>query len=199
MKPSIILTGLSGSGKSSVGKALSEVLQCPFIDTDIIIEQQYGQSVTEIFQLRGEPFFRDAETETLHKLTGEAKSKPDFQAVISTGGGLILREENRKLIKQLGKVVFLSASIEQLSSRLANDITRPLLSTAENQEDDKIKKKSSQALQAKLSNLWKERKDAYLQADITIETGDQSPVEVAKKICSLLDFNPPICKIQSEC
>jgi shikimate kinase len=201
MKSSIVLTGLSGSGKTSVGMALSELLSCQFLDTDSLIESRHKQSVSSIFASKGEQFFRDAETEVLEQLVAGAFSEYTAPLVISTGGGIVIREQNRRLLKALGKVIFLSAPIQLLSLRLSNDMTRPLLSNAHpDAQDDKIKKTDESAAVAnKLSALWLERKTAYLEADLTVETSDFSPAEVAKTISSLLEIKPPICKIQSEC
>ena len=119
---SIILIGYMGSGKSSAARALSDKLGIPVTDTDAHIEADEGMKISDIFDRFGEDRFRDMETELLHDLIKERKVQ-----VVSTGGGMPVREENRKLLKDLGSVVYLKASPEQIAKRLEHDTTRPLL------------------------------------------------------------------------
>lgn len=105
----VVLIGMPGSGKSSVGGLLAERLGLPLLDTDAIVEQAEGRAIPEIFAQLGEVHFRDAETRAAHRA---ASSGP---AVISTGGGLILREENMQALKNTGVVFFLDRPPEDLA------------------------------------------------------------------------------------
>ncbi len=118
----VILTGFMGSGKSSLGIKLSYRLKMPLIDTDKRIEREKGCSINEIFAANGEEYFRQLETECLRKL----KQQRGF-SIISVGGGLPIREENRAILKELGMVVYLRIRPETVYERLKNDTTRPLL------------------------------------------------------------------------
>ena len=122
MKKNIIFIGFMGAGKTSVGQAVSRLYHMDFLDTDEYIEKKAGMSISEIFKKFGEEGFRKMETETLTALQKEASG-----CVISAGGGLPLREENRKLLKKLGTVVYLKVSPETVEERLKGDRTRPLL------------------------------------------------------------------------
>ena len=122
----IILIGFMACGKSSVGKRLSQALNLEFLDTDELIEQKAGTTISDIFATQGEAAFRAMETECLKDLL--ARNGGEF--VLSVGGGLPVREENRKLLKQIGTVVYLKVSAETVFARVRNDKTRPLLQTA---------------------------------------------------------------------
>ena len=122
MKNNIILIGFMGSGKSSVGEALAKSLNYQFLDSDKLIEEKAGSTISQIFEQYGEEYFRNMETKTLQDM----QSKLD-NTVLSTGGGMPLREENAKLLRQLGLVVYLQASTDTVIKRLKNDKSRPLL------------------------------------------------------------------------
>ncbi len=119
----IILIGFMGCGKTSVGKRLAESENMEFLDTDEWIEREQQTTISEIFETKGEAAFRNMETECLRQIL-EYTEKP---FVLSVGGGLPIREENRKLLLQIGHVVYLKASPEVIYKRLHNDKTRPLL------------------------------------------------------------------------
>ena len=118
----IVLMGFMGAGKTTIGKALAKELSCKFIDTDEVIEKEQGRKISEIFEKEGEPAFRDMETELLKRLK---ESKESF--VLSIGGGMPVREENRALLRKIGTVVYLRATKEELLRRLSGDTSRPLL------------------------------------------------------------------------
>lgn len=118
----IILTGFMGCGKTTVGIRLSYRLRRAMEDTDKLIEKEEGRTISEIFKTDGEAFFRDLETECLKKLILTAKNM-----ILSVGGGLPVREENRALLKELGTVVYLRASAETIYERTKHDTSRPLL------------------------------------------------------------------------
>lgn len=121
-RQNIILIGFMGAGKTSVGEALAGRSRKMLIDTDWMIEKKAGMTISKIFETQGEAAFRRLETEVLEQLIVEAEGE-----IISVGGGLPLREENRKLLKKLGCVIYLSVRPETVLERLKGDTTRPLL------------------------------------------------------------------------
>lgn len=121
-KHNIILIGFMGSGKTSVGQRLAEQLSYQFRDTDQLIEQHAGDTINHIFAVQGEEYFRTMETTLIKKLLPELNNY-----VLSTGGGLPLKEQNSKLLKEMGFVVYLKASKETTVKRLRGDNSRPLL------------------------------------------------------------------------
>ena len=121
----VILIGFMGCGKTSVGKRFSSVGKMTFLDTDEYIVTREGKSVTEIFKTSGEPYFRNRETECIQELIQKQLS----DSVISVGGGLPMREENRKLLRELGEVIYLRATSATIYERVQYDSSRPLLQT----------------------------------------------------------------------
>jgi len=122
----IILIGFMACGKSSVGRRLSQALDFDFLDTDELIVQKAGTTISDIFASQGEAAFRAMETECLKDLLGrESKT-----FVLSVGGGLPIREENRRLLSQIGTVIYLKVSPDTVYMRVRNDKTRPLLQTS---------------------------------------------------------------------
>lgn len=122
MKHNLILIGFMGAGKTSVGMTYAKRYHLPLLDTDQLIEEEAGMTISRIFAEKGEAAFRAAETAVLQRLLAETD-----QAVISVGGGLPLLAANREVLKQLGTVVFLRVQKETVLKRLAGDTTRPLL------------------------------------------------------------------------
>ena len=118
----IILIGFMGAGKTTLGKALAKATGCRFVDTDDLIEEITKEKISDIFATKGEPYFRDLETQTVKELL--ASQEP---MVVAVGGGLPVREENRRLLKELGTVVYLKADVETLLARLEGDTSRPKL------------------------------------------------------------------------
>ncbi|MCM1127355.1 MAG: shikimate kinase [Lachnospiraceae bacterium] len=164
MKNNIILTGFMGSGKTSVGIRLSYALKRTMIDTDKWIEKRQEMTVSEIFDSRGEEAFREMETECLRELIKTCDNQ-----IISAGGGLPVREENRRLLSKLGRVFYLKASPEAIYERLKNDTTRPLL-----QVEDPLER---------IKTLLKAREDNYMDcADVTIEVSGRTFDEILEQI-----------------
>lgn len=165
-KDNIILIGFMGSGKSTTGIGLSYRLKRTLIDTDKMIEKREKKSISEIFALRGEEYFREKETELLRELKKEKAGR-----IFSAGGGMPLKEENRKLLRQLGTVVYLKVSAETVYERLKGDTTRPLL-----QGDDP---------QKKIGMLIQEREERYMDAaDIVIAADGKKTVQVVTEIAA---------------
>ena len=124
----IVLIGFMGSGKSSIGRLVATRLGFQFLDTDALVAERAGMEITDIFERQGEARFRELETAALRSLSLYER------CVIATGGGVILREENRTLLRELGLVVELSASEEVIFERVARNTRRPLLQTADPRE-----------------------------------------------------------------
>ncbi len=162
MEKHIVLIGMMGSGKSTVGRELSKILGLPFVDTDTLIEEKEGMSISDIFRERGEPYFRRIESEVLCKTLSERPS------ILATGGGIILSEQNRKLIKEKAIPVFLYADTDLLAERLKSAEDRPLL-----QGND---------LRKRLGVIWDKRKVFYEEYENRIDTKGLTPREIAIEI-----------------
>ena len=164
MKDNIILTGFMGCGKTSVGIRLSYALRRTLIDTDKWIEKKQGKTVSEIFASEGEEAFRRMESECIRELIGTADGQ-----IISTGGGLPVREENRRLLGELGRVYYLKVTPECVYERLRGDTTRPLLQ-GENPRE-------------KIRELLESREAFYQEgADVTIEVSGKSFEDIITEI-----------------
>lgn len=147
----IILIGFMGCGKTSVGVRLSYRLRRPVTDTDKEIEREEKRSISDIFAADGEAYFRDKETAYLRRLLRQGSGR-----IISVGGGLPLREENRALLHELGQVFYLRAGAQTIYERLKYDTTRPLLQG----EDPR----------GKIRKMLAEREACYLDAaDVVID------------------------------
>lgn len=163
MPQSLILVGPMGAGKSTIGKLLASILNLPFSDSDRVIEEKTGADIPWIFDMEGEEGFRLRETAVLSELL------LDEPMVIATGGGIVMSEENRRLLKGDGVVVYLTASINQLVERTYKDKKRPLL-----QVDDP---------EAKIRELIALRDPLYSEvADFIVQTDRRSPKLVAQEI-----------------
>ncbi len=121
----LVLVGLPGSGKSTVGRQLARRLSIPFVDSDHAIEQRLGCSIRDFFEREGEDRFRDVEAEVLDGLSQRPRG------VLSTGGGSVLRPENRERLRQSGQVFYLRSTPEEVFRRLRHDQNRPLLQVAD--------------------------------------------------------------------
>ena len=123
VRTNIVLIGFMGSGKTSIGRIVAQRLGFQFVDTDAVIVERAGMQVAEIFERHGEAWFREQETATLRSLSILNR------AVISTGGGIVGREENHALLRELGFVVWLTASEDVIFERVSRNTKRPLLQT----------------------------------------------------------------------
>lgn len=163
----IVLCGMMGAGKSTVGIKVAELTKRCWIDTDTVIEGRFGR-ILDIFEYYGEAHFRQLESQ----IVDEYCAKDDL--VISTGGGLVLNWENAEKLKKNGKIFFLQASLDTILSRVQGDDTRPLLRNTDARE--------------KLEKLLGERTSVYeYVSDYTIETDDKSADEVAKRIIEIME------------
>lgn len=123
----IVLIGFMGTGKSSIGKRAARILGFRFVDTDHLITERAGMEILRSLHLHGEAHFRDLETETLRALENTSHQ------VVATGGGIVLREENRRQLRSLGFTVALTAREDVLFERVSRNTKRPLLQTADPQ------------------------------------------------------------------
>lgn len=157
-----------GSGKTTVGKQLAKRARMDFIDSDHMIEDRCGVSISTIFDIEGEEGFRKRETKMLQELCERSNM------VLATGGGAILSEENRILLRKSGYVVYLQTSIETQLSRTQKTRNRPLLENVDAQE--------------KLTELMQERGRLYEQeADLTVKSGERVVSKVVEEILQAVD------------
>jgi shikimate kinase len=162
---SIYLIGFMGSGKTTIGKALSLSLNIPVMDSDEEVSRLTGKTIMEIFDKEGEVGFRLLETKCLRSL-------PVENSIITTGGGIVLREENRKWMQENGMVVLLDASPEEILKRLEGDKTRPLLL------EDK---------ETKVTKILDERLPLYVDtANLIIETTGKSVEVIVEELVQRL-------------
>lgn len=167
----IALVGLPGSGKTTVGRQLARRLQLPFIDSDHEIEQRIGCSIREFFEREGEERFRDVEQAVIDELT---QGPP---CVLSTGGGAVLRPQNRQVLRQRAKVFYLRALPEDVYRRVKHDRNRPLLQVADPMQ--------------RLRDLYQVRDPLYREAaQVVIDTGRPSVPALVSAIVMQLELNP---------
>ena len=165
----IIFVGLPGSGKTTIGRQLARRLGVPFVDSDHVIEERLGCSIREYFAREGEDAFRDVEQAVLDDLSQNHKG------VLSTGGGSVLREANRRHLHGRGHVIYLRTSPEDVFRRVRHDTGRPLL-----QVDDPL---------GRLRALYEARDPLYREtAHYVIETGRPSVAALVNKIMMQLEL-----------
>jgi shikimate kinase len=173
----LFLIGYRGTGKTTVAELLSAELGWPWLDADTEIERRAGKSIAEIFADGGEPAFRDRETSELVELCRSARQ------VLALGGGIIIRQQNRDMLKRCGKTVWLSAKPETLWRRITADPTtaarRPNLTVAGGL--DEIRRILAQRLP-----LYRE------SADWVVDTEDKSAADVAAEILALVRPSVPV-------
>nr|WP_318840947.1 shikimate kinase [Noviherbaspirillum aerium] len=167
MSGNIFLIGLMGAGKTTVGRALARRLNKRFIDSDHEIEARTGASVPLIFEIEGEASFRHRESEVIRELTGLD------DIVLATGGGAILKPENREYLRTRGTVIYLRASVNSILQRTSHDKNRPLLQTADPR--------------GRIEQLAREREPYYLElAHHVVETGRPNVQSLVQTIISQL-------------
>jgi shikimate kinase len=167
-EPGICLVGLPGSGKSTVGRQLARRLNLPFTDTDHVIEQRTGCSISSFFEREGEAAFRDIEESVIADLCNK-------KGVIATGGGAVLRPTNRQRMRESAHVVYLRATPEDVYRRIRHDKKRPLLQVA-----DPL---------AQLRTLFEQRDPLYREtAHFVIETGRPSVPALANMVLMQLEL-----------
>lgn len=158
----IVLVGMMGAGKTTVGELLATKLNRELKDIDCVIEQEQKKSIIEIFTDDGEEVFRKLESETIEKFSNMS------DLIISTGGGALEKANNLSNLQKNGIIIYLKADIEELFKRVKNETQRPLL-----KEQDPLEV---------IKKLIKKRKKFYLMADITIITDNKSPEKITEEI-----------------
>ena len=167
---SIFLIGMMGSGKSSTGPVLAEILKYKYVDLDVLIEKLTKKTIDKVFSEEGEEYFRDLETQCLQEII----KLPSV--VVSTGGGVVLKKENWGILRQ-GISVWLDINTEIALNRLnSKDNIRPLVKGN---------------LDIKYEEIFATRKDIYAQADLRVEINNEGVKNVAEKILNTLkkEFN----------
>jgi shikimate kinase len=168
----IFLVGMMGAGKTTVGKALARRMQLEFADTDKVLVERTGVPVATIFEIEGEEGFRRRESAVLAELV----TRDD--CVIATGGGAVLSEDNRTLMRSHGTVVYLHARLESLWERTRHDNSRPLLATPDPR--------------GTLASLLEKRDPLYREAaHIVVDTGSQSAATLAARVVEALRTRAP--------
>ncbi|HIS73864.1 TPA: shikimate kinase [Candidatus Galligastranaerophilus intestinavium] len=157
----IILTGMMGAGKTTVGKELATIMNCNFIDLDETIEKNYGK-ISDIFKQKGEEYFRQIETLELKKLNIQEAF------VLSTGGGIVLKDENIKILQTLGYVFYLEASTDTIYERIKNQKHRPLLNTPDPKRS--------------IEEILSKRKKLYENSGEKITVNNKNVKEIAEEI-----------------
>lgn len=166
MQRNIVLVGFMGTGKTTVGRILANRLGWTFTDTDAFIQEQAGMTISRMFEEHGEPFFRQRETEALRELLQRQNQ------VVSTGGGAVLLEENRRLMLENGLVVAMNAEESAIVERVRGDKGRPLL------QGDVVER---------VRTLMEARRHAYDFAPVQLHTDRLSPEEAARRIEEMLE------------
>lgn len=159
----IALCGFMGAGKTSVGRELSKITGRKFVDTDELIEEAQGQTISGIFAEKGEDYFRNLEYETCVK-TADIKN-----AVISTGGGAVTFERNVNALKKGAKIVFIDTPFDVICARVGDASTRPMFKNRENAQ-----------------KLFNERREKYLAAADFVVNGSQNVRKIALEIAELV-------------
>jgi len=163
----IVLIGLMGAGKTSIGRKLAEHLDMAFVDADEEIVNAAGCSIPDIFEIYGEPAFRDVEERVISRLLTEGP------VVLATGGGAYMNPRIRLAISQYGYSIWLKATLEVLVDRTSRRSGRPLLSVGDPRQI--------------LSDLMAARYPVYAEADLTVETGRESVNETLQVIVRALE------------
>lgn len=168
LERTIVLVGMMGVGKSTVGRKLAESLAAPFVDSDEEIEKAAGLSVQEIFAMHGEPEFRRGERRVIERLLNGP------QIVLATGGGAYMDATTRALLKEKAVTVWLRADLDLIWKRVNRRDTRPLL-------------KRDNPRQV-LADLLAQRAPVYAEADLTVDSGEGPANDAVKTICEALGY-----------
>jgi shikimate kinase len=164
----ILIVGMRGVGKSTIGKKLAESLQAPFLDTDLMMAQDLEMSLKEFVEESGWESFREKERQTLERVLNQEPS------VISTGGGILMHFNNKELVKNAGTVIWLDAPLKVLEERITESPGRPSL--------------TGEGLLEELETVLSQRKKHYKEAaHITINTKKKTPQEIVTEIILELD------------
>ncbi|MGE5854490.1 MAG: shikimate kinase [Deltaproteobacteria bacterium] len=167
MQKNIALIGFMAVGKSAIGRTLAKKLRRRFVDLDRVIERAEGSKVREIFEHKGEAYFRQLEKQALADVLEENNQ------VIATGGGVILDDQNLQILREKALLIGLSADMDVLLARAGDATKRPLLQGSNRRE--------------KIEDLLRQRAARYAQAHVTIDTSNLTVDQVVKKIMGMLE------------
>ncbi|MCY4301669.1 MAG: shikimate kinase [Aestuariivita sp.] len=174
LKKNIVLVGMMGSGKSTVGRTLAKHLEVPFLDSDIEIMQASNMTISEIFERFGEVFFREKETLIIRRLL-----KHEKPGVIATGGGVFLSPENRRSISKRGISLFLNVKFDILWRRVCTKNTRPLLNSSDPFDT--------------FQRLYRERTPIYRTADLMVLEDEEIEIDsVVEQVITVLSAHPDV-------
>jgi shikimate kinase len=163
----IFLVGMMGAGKTTLGRALAQRTGLEFIDTDRVLVERTGVPVATIFEIEGEDGFRRRESDVIAELAARER------CIVATGGGAVLAEENRQVMRSAGTVVYLRARLESLWERTRHDTSRPLLATPDPR--------------ATLARILENRDPLYRDAaHLIVETGSQSAATLVNRVMAAL-------------
>ena len=169
-KSKIVLVGMMGSGKTTIGKLLSKEFSLPFYDSDEEIVKKLGMSIVDIFQSQGEEVFREEEAKTIKKILRKD------QYICALGGGSLLSQEIRDIVKKDIISIWLQASVDDLYERLKDDKSRPKLDVMDTRNE--------------IFNLNQQREKFYKMSDIVVNTGNKSEDMIVNEIVPLIaDLN----------
>jgi len=166
-KSKIVLVGMMGSGKTTIGKLLSKEFSLPFYDSDEEIVKKLGMSIVDIFQSQGEEVFREEEAKTITKILRKD------QYICALGGGSLLSQEIRDIVKKDIISIWLQASVDDLYERLKDDKSRPKLDVMDTR--------------AEIFNLNQQREKFYKMSDIVVNTGNKSEDMIVSEIVPLIE------------
>ena len=166
-KSKIVLVGMMGSGKTTIGKLLSKEFSLPFYDSDEEIVKKLGMSIVDIFQSQGEEVFREEEAKTIKKILRKD------QYICALGGGSLLSQEIRDIIKKNVISIWLQASVDDLYERLKDDKSRPKLDVMDTRNE--------------IFNLNQQREKFYKMSDIVVNTGNKSEDMIVSEIVPLIE------------
>ena len=166
-KSKIVLVGMMGSGKTTIGKLLSKEFSLPFYDSDEEIVKKLGMSIVDIFQSQGEEVFREEEAKTIKKILRKD------QYICALGGGSLLSQEIRDIVKKDIISIWLQASVDDLYERLKDDKSRPKLDVMDTRNE--------------IFNLNQQREKFYKMSDIVVNTGNKSEDMIVSEIVPLIE------------
>lgn len=173
MPEHLFLSGFMGAGKSRIGRELAAKTGLPFIDTDKQIEERAGKSVNDIFEQDGEQHFRDLERQVIDDL-----SQQPLSSIIALGGGAVVNDEIRELVRSRGKLVYIKSSPERVFERVRYTRKRPLLKVPEDGDYEKN-------LFERIKQLLAQREPFYTLADIVIDRDQLELEQIVDRIIEL--------------
>lgn len=172
IEQNIFLIGMMGVGKTTIGRHLADLLGHEFVDSDVEVERRAGADISWIFDMEGEEGFRKREHQVLRNLTARTS------VVLATGGGAVLDESNRAILRERGVVVYLSASVNKIVERTRRDKKRPLLQSGD--------------LRERIATLLCEREPLYREtAHMVVSTKGRPSKAIAREIAHDLSVRPP--------